>query len=185
MEKNNSTTDSIKKVVLVGPECTGKSTLSSLLAKYYNTAWVPEYARHYIDRLDRPYEEKDLVEIALGQLAHEDKLMEEANELLICDTDLTVIKIWSEHKYGRCCEEIMSQYYERDYDLYLLTNIDIPWSEDPQRENPEFRQYFYDTFKNDLAQRNLNVVEISGDHYNRQRKAIDAIDKLIAAVSKV
>ena len=179
MEKDITNSKSIKRIAVVGPECTGKSTLSSLLAKYYNTVWVPEYARHYIDRLDRPYEEKDLLRIAQGQTDAEDQLSKDANKLIICDTDLSVIKIWSEHKYGKCSQEILTKYYEREYDLYLLTDIDLPWKEDPQRENPEFRQYFHDLFKSELQQREVNFIEISGDHYSRQKEAIQAIDNLL------
>ena len=170
----------VKKVVLVGPECTGKSTLASLLAKYYDTVWVPEYARQYIDRLDRPYTEKDLPVIAKGQLELEDSLIEKANKVLICDTDLTVIKIWSEHKYGACYDEILAEYRKRKYDLYILTGIDIPWDDDPQRENPHLREFFYDTFKNDLQQRELPFIEIAGDHYTRKKEAVKAIDQLLA-----
>ncbi|QSE98376.1 AAA family ATPase [Fulvivirga lutea] len=178
MEEISKAKDIIK-VALVGPECTGKSTLSSLLAKYYNTAWVPEYARQYIDRLDRPYEEKDLLKIAKGQTQLEDKFSEQANKVLICDTDLSVIKIWSEHKYGACYDEILREYHSRKYDLHILTGIDIPWDEDPQRENPHLREFFYDTFKNDLIQRGANFIEVSGSHYERQKKAVKAIDALL------
>lgn len=179
MEENTSLTKNLKKVVLVGPECTGKSTLASLLATYYKTVWVPEYARHYIDRLERPYEEKDLPIIAKGQLEQEDQLLQEAKSVLICDTDLTVIKIWSEHKYGACNKEVLKEYYARNYDLYLLTDIDVPWNDDPQRENPELRQYFYDAYKTDLQQRGVHFIEINGDFYNRQKKAVQAIDALL------
>ncbi len=178
MEETHATT-SIKKVVIVGPECTGKSTLASLLAKYYNTSWVPEYARLYIDRLERPYEEKDLPIIARGQLDLESKMMAKANKVLICDTDLTVIKIWSEHKYGACYDEILKAYYQQQCDLYLLTDVDLPWENDPQRENPHLRQFFYDAFKTELQQREANYVEISGDFYFRQKAAVAAIDDLL------
>lgn len=171
----------VKKIVLVGPECTGKSTLASLLAKYYDTVWVPEYARQYIDRLDRPYQEIDLPIIAKGQIELEDTLINKANKLLICDTDLTVIKIWSEHKYGACYEEILTQYKKRKYDLYILTGIDIPWDDDPQRENPHLREFFYDAFKHDLQQRELPFIEVAGDHYTRKKLAVKAIDELLAS----
>ncbi len=179
MEQNNPSTEGVKRIALVGPECTGKSTLASLLAKYYNTVWVPEYARHYIDRLDRPYEEKDLLIIAKGQIEHEDDLAKKANKLLICDTDLTVIKIWGEHKYGASYDEIIDEYHKRTYDLHLLMGIDMPWHDDPQRENPELRQFFYDLFKKELTERQTNFVEISGEHYQRQNKAIEAINRII------
>lgn len=177
MEKNTSA--SILKISLVGPECTGKSTLASLLAKYYDTVWVPEYAREYIDRLDRPYQESDLPTIAKGQVALEDEMIKMANRLLICDTDLTVIKIWSEHKYGACYPEVLELYNSRPYDLHILTGIDVPWDDDPQRENPQLRQFFYDTFKNELIQHGANFIEISGTHYERQKLAVKAIDELL------
>lgn len=180
MEKNNASTgDSLKKVVVIGPECTGKSSLSALLADHYNTVWVPEYARIYIDQLDRPYQEQDLVEIAKGQLALEDQKAIEANALLICDTDAIVIKIWFEYKYGYCPEEIRSIIKTRKYDLYLLTYIDIPWEDDPQRENPNLRQFFYDLFKRELKQLNVNYIEVKGDLKQRQTIAVTAINKLL------
>ena len=169
----------IIKVSIVGPECTGKSTLASLLAKYYNTVWVEEYARHYIDRLERPYEEKDLRDIALGQMKWEDELAKKANRVLICDTDLLVIKIWAEHKYGVAYPEILEAYNSRQYDLHILTGAEIPWEEDPQRENPVLRDFFYTTFKKELETKNANFIEVSGNHYERQKKAVKAIDQLL------
>ncbi len=179
MEKDYDPTN-MKKVVIVGPECTGKSTLSSLLAKYYNTVWVPEYARQYIDRLDRPYEKNDLLTIAKGQLELEDRKIEAANKVLICDTELNVIKIWSEHKYGDCEEEILQLMEQRTYDLYLLTGIDMPWEDDPQRENPDLREYFYDAFKKELLRQKVNFIELSGSYHERKKKAVEAIDILLA-----
>ncbi|UII28540.1 ATP-binding protein [Fulvivirga maritima] len=127
----------MKKVVITGPESTGKSTLSSLLAKQFGTVWVPEFARGYIDQLSREYQEDDLIAIAQGQLNSEKaKAVEAKNGLLICDTELIVIKIWAEHKYGSCPPEIIKGIKENRYELYLLTYIDIPWEEDPQREKP-------------------------------------------------
>src|SRR5690606_11190275 len=92
--------DSLKKVVVIGPECTGKSELSAFLADTFHTRWVAEYAREYIDELERPYVASDLVEIARGQIEREDQQAKMASRVLICDTDLYVIKIWSMFKYG-------------------------------------------------------------------------------------
>jgi nicotinamide riboside kinase len=86
----------IKKVVIIGPECTGKSVLSQFLAEQFHTDWVPEYAREYLDELERPYEQDDLLHIASGQLKLEDKLSVNAKKLLVCDTNLYVIKVWSD-----------------------------------------------------------------------------------------
>src|SRR6187402_1758917 len=96
-----------KKVAIIGPECTGKSELSQYLADHFNTEWVPEYARAYLDKLRRPYTQDDLLKIAHGQLRLEDEYTIDANNFLICDTNLYVIKIWSMFKYGNCQDEIL------------------------------------------------------------------------------
>src|SRR5690606_11050767 len=124
----------IRRVAVIGPECTGKSDLSKFLAAEFNTVWVPEFAREYLDNLSRPYIIDDLTEIAKGQIEQEDSLTARANQVLICDTNLYVIKVWSNFKYGHCDPWILRQIAERPYDLYLLTYVDIPWEYDPLRE---------------------------------------------------
>jgi NadR type nicotinamide-nucleotide adenylyltransferase len=169
------------KVVVIGPESTGKSTLSEQLAAHYQTVWVPEYARQYLEALPRSYEQHDLLTIAEGQLTLEDKLAAQANRLLICDTDLHVVKVWSEHKYGVCDPRILKQIATRPYDLYLLTYIDIPWEEDPQREYPDpaMREYFYNIYKDLVAASGVPWVEIKGSFEERKSLAITAVDKLL------
>lgn len=169
----------IRKIVVIGPESTGKSTLAASLATHFDTVWVPEYAREFIDRLNRDYQESDLIDIAKGQIASEVNLEAQANNLLICDTNLLVLKIWSEYKYGACDQEILDLIKKRKYDLYLLTYIDVPWSDDPQREHPHLRDFFYSAYKNELAARNLPFVEIKGEFYERKKRAIEAIDSLL------
>jgi NadR type nicotinamide-nucleotide adenylyltransferase len=173
----------MKKVVVIGPESTGKSTLSEWLASHYKTVWVPEYARAYIEQLDRPYEQTDLTEIAKGQLALEAEKAAKANQLLVCDTDLHVIKVWSEHKYGACDPWILNAIAEQHYDLYLLTYIDIPWEEDPQREHPDpaMREYFYDVYKKLVQATGAPWVEIRGSITERQSAAMKAVDDLLRA----
>ena len=97
----------VKKVAVIGPECTGKSDLSEFLANHYHTAWVPEYARGYLDNLVRPYEQHDLLTIAHGQMRLEDKYAKDCKDLMICDTNLYVIKVWSQFKFGNCHPEIL------------------------------------------------------------------------------
>jgi len=166
------------KVVVIGPESTGKSTLSAQLAAHYQTLWVPEYARQYLEELPRPYEQHDLLTIAKGQLALEDELAAKANRLLICDTDLHVIKVWSDHKYGNCDPEILAHMANRHYDLYLLTYVDIPWEEDPQREHPDpaMREYFYNVYKDIVAASGTPWAEIKGGIEERKRKAVEIIN---------
>ncbi len=137
---------SIKRIVIIGPESTGKSTLTSGLACYFDTVFVQEYAREYLEELSRPYLEEDLLIMARRQVAlEEERAMQARNGLLFCDTDLQVIKVWSEDKYGRCDPWILGQIAVRKYDLYLLTDIDMLWQDDPLREHPEpeMRAYFF------------------------------------------
>ncbi len=171
---------SIKKIVVIGPESTGKSTLSEELAAALHTVWVPEYARNYLTTLSRPYEAHDLLIIASGQLAEEDTLQINANKYLICDTDLYVIKVWSEHKYGQCHATILEQIATRKYDLYLLTDIDMPWEEDPLRENPsaEDRTYFYNIYKDIVMQSGTPWKSVNGNKAERLSQALEAVKQL-------
>lgn len=171
----------LKKVVIVGPECTGKSDLSAYLAREFRTVWVKEYAREYIDALSRPYEQSDLVHIARGQLAAEDALAPEARDVLICDTDLHVIKVWSLFKYGECDPQILRWISMRKYDLYLLTYIDIPWVYDPQREHPNQRQALYETYLHEMENQPVPFVEIRGSRAEREALARESVRRLLSA----
>ncbi|MEO9482506.1 MAG: ATP-binding protein [Ekhidna sp.] len=165
----------IKRIVVLGPESTGKSELCQHLARHYDTEWVPEYARFYLDRLTGEYQQSDLKSMAEGQLSWEDEKAEYANEYLICDTNLIVIKIWSDHKYGNTDEWIEKELANRSYDFYLLNNIDIPWMPDPQREHPKMRKHFFDIFKSYLEEHNLPHAIVSGIEGERKNCAVDAV----------
>jgi NadR type nicotinamide-nucleotide adenylyltransferase len=169
----------IKKVVVIGPECTGKSALSEFLAVHFKTEWVPEYARGYLDNLVRPYSQHDLTTIAHGQIQLEDKSMLHSNRVMFCDTNLYVIKVWSEFKYGNCDPEILNLISERKYDLYLLTYIDIPWETDPLREHPDKRQQLYEIYLSEMKNQSVPFVEIKGGRSTRQQSAIDAVNNLL------
>ncbi len=178
MQAIEPTSAHIKKVVVIGPECTGKTDLSKFLADHYKTVWVQEYARAYINKLIRPYEQSDLTKIAHGQARMEDEWIREANRVLICDTNAMVVKIWSEHKFGECDKEIQAL-TERPYDLYLLTYIDIPWQEDPQREHPDKREHFWTIYKDSIEKSGVPFVEINGAKEERRIKAVEAIEKIL------
>lgn len=169
----------IRKVVIIGPESTGKSTLSEGLASHYATTWNPEYARGFLEHLREPYRESHLLEIARGQLATEQQAEQEADGLLFCDTDLYVIKVWSEHRFGNCDPWILRQIACRPYDLYLLTFIDVPWEDDPQREYPAeiMRRYFYEIYRDIVQQSGVPWVDIRGTPPQRLAQAVDYIDR--------
>ncbi len=181
MQATQESLKEVKKVCVIGPECTGKTELSKYLAEHFQTPWVEEYARAYLYKLGRPYDQIDLVKIAHGQLRMEDEWVYDADKLLICDTNLIVIKIWSENKYGTCSPEILKRMAERKYDLYLLTNIDIPWEADPQREHPDKREHFWQIYKNEIQQTGIPFVEIAGERETRRKTAVEAIDKMLNA----
>jgi len=166
------------KVAIVGPESTGKSSLSFELAQYFNTKYVPEVARDYLDEMQAPYEESDLLKIAKRQAEAEDKISLQAGNILICDTSLLVIKIWSEVKYNRCDAWILVEEQRRQYDLFLLCNIDLEWVDDPQREHPDKREFLYNLYRESLNSRAVPFEVISGNGMSRVKMAIEAIEKL-------
>lgn len=170
--------NSIKKVVIIGPESTGKSTVSEDLARHYNTVFVPEFAREYLNRLDREYQYEDLQKIAKGQLLAEEEAERKMEKgFLFCDTDLQVIKVWSEHKYGRCSDGILQEIARRKYDFYFLTDIDLPWEFDPQREHPEpqMRKYFFEIYSDIVIHSGLPWKLLSGGRGQRLKAAVDVL----------
>jgi NadR type nicotinamide-nucleotide adenylyltransferase len=166
----------LKKIVIIGPESTGKSTLSKALAEQLNTVWVPEYARTYLEQHGQTYHYEDLTAIAKGQLASEDEWAQQANKYLICDTDLYVLKVWSEHKYSQVDTPILEAIAQRHYDAYILCDIDMPWSADPLREHPdpEMRQYFYNIYKDIVLHSGKPFSIVSGHEEERLAQALAA-----------
>ncbi|MFO8129851.1 MAG: ATP-binding protein [Bacteroidales bacterium] len=166
----------IKRIAITGPESTGKSDLARKLAEHYGTTWVREFARDYLEALERPYEEHDMLFIAKNQLLSEKKKMPQARKFLFCDTEPIVIKIWSEVKYERCHPWILEKIKQHPYDLYLLCDVDLPWEEDPLREHPDKRKYLFRLYYNELNNRNLPFYIVSGSGDQRLKNAIKAIE---------
>lgn len=163
--------------MVIGPESTGKSTLSEALSQALKTSWVREYARDYLIHINRSYTEDDLLLIAKGQVAMEDDGAKAANRYLICDTDLYVIKVWSEHSYSTCHRWILEQIAARRYDLYLLTDNDMPWEEDPLREHGSsyWRNYFYEQYKDIVINSGVPWAVIAGNEEERLQAALSYI----------
>jgi NadR type nicotinamide-nucleotide adenylyltransferase len=151
------------RVAITGPESTGKSTLSQALATYFDAPLVAEYARHYLETLGRSYIFEDLHHIAQSQVAEEEQLIaKETADWLFADTELLVMKIWSENAYQQCDAWILEQIPLRIYDFYLLTKPDIPWTPDPLREHPELREYFFDLYEKELQSRGFAYGIVAG-----------------------
>ncbi|MCB0759263.1 MAG: ATP-binding protein [Flavobacteriales bacterium] len=171
----------MRKVVVTGAECSGKSALSADLAGHYGVTWVPEMAREYLGQLGRPYREEDLLKIAELQLHTEEERASEAGSaapFLVCDTDLITIRIWGEEKYGRSDPWIVQQTEERPYDLWLLCRPDIPWVYDPLRENPHDRDRLFAVYEKTLKALAKPYVIIEGGREERLKQAIAAIGGL-------
>jgi NadR type nicotinamide-nucleotide adenylyltransferase len=172
------------KVVVFGPESTGKTTLSMQLANHYNTVWVPEYARTYLqkkwDTARKVCELEDLLPIAEGQMKLENALAQETNSVLICDTDLLETKVYSEAYYLGYCDPILEKYaLENTYDLYFLTYIDTPWELDDLRDKPHERESMFQAFESALITNKRPYVLLKGNKKERLKTAVTYIDKLL------
>ncbi len=171
---------SVKKIVVLGPESTGKSTLCAELAKHYNTSWCPEYARQFLNENGTKYSYEDLLTIAKGQLAGEDAHVENASDLLIIDTDMYVMKVWCEYVFNNCHPFILEQINSRKYDAYLLCDIDLPWTADEMREYPneEPRRELFTIYKELLINQNTPWGIVRGTGDARTQNAVALIKEL-------
>lgn len=163
------------KIAITGPESTGKSTLTNLLAERFNGLAIPEYARTFLEKTGPEYRLKDIEKIAKTQAAIEDSFSRKTNRVLFCDTDILVCRIWAEHVFGVCPESILDTEKKQHYDLTLLMNIDIPWIKDPFREHPLQRDVIFNKYKHhlDISERAYFIV--SGDGESRLNTSIDII----------
>lgn len=165
------------KIAITGPESTGKSTLAEKLAKHFNTDYIPEYSRTYLENFEGQYTENDVVEIAKKQyeliLKEEDK----NPEILIADTEIIVCKIWIEYVFKHPNEMIEDLLRRQDFDLYLLCDIDLPWVYDPLRENPniEERKELFEIYKNTLTKMNVPFGIVRGSDEERVNNSLEII----------
>ena len=195
----------MKKIVIIGPESTGKSTLCEKLAAHYQTSWCPEYAREYLLKNGTDYTYNNLLDIAKGQVALEEKYIKEVEDaharnttktgssatthslltthhspLLFIDTDMYVMQVWCNFVFGKTHSWILNQLNQRKYDLYLLCNVDLPWVKDELREYPDLerREKLYNIYKEIMLNQPVPWIDISGSYEERLQKAIDGVNKL-------
>ncbi len=188
----------IIKVVVIGPESTGKSSLCEQLANHYNTEWVKEYAREYLLTNGTEYSYDHLLEIAKSQLDLENAAIQlvenkttnisESNstsQIILLDTNMYVLKVWCEFVFEKCHPWILNQIVENSYDLYLLCDVDLPWVKDELREYPdlEIREKLYHHYKDLLVNQSTPWVNISGNYQQRLENAINAIDSVCIKTS--
>lgn len=186
MEENLKQKQStLVRIALFGPESTGKTTLAKQLAEHFETAWVPEYARDYLqekwDKTSQTCTIDDMLPIAIGQIKLENESLSVANKYLFCDTNLLVTKVFSEVNYGFCDSLLDKAAREHEYDLFLLTDIDVPWEKDDLRNADENRESVFSVFKQTLIDNKKPFISISGGNNFRINKAIALIDDLSKA----
>ena len=172
------------KIVLFGPESTGKTTLSKQLARHYNSVWVREYAREYLQNKwndeRKTCQPKDLIPIAIGQMKLENELAQKTDSILICDTDLLETKVYSESYYQGTCDPILDTYaLKNSYDLYFLTYIDTPWVADDLRDKPNERARMFKAFETALKTYKKPYVLLKGSKEERLKLAVQHIDNLL------
>ncbi|MBL7919070.1 MAG: ATP-binding protein [Bacteroidia bacterium] len=169
----------IIKIAVIGAESTGKSELCEVLAKYYNTVWVPEYAREYFNDSDiYNYTLQDLVTIAKKQIENENIFLKKANKFLFCDTTLITLKIWAELEFNQTPEFILENVSKVKYDHYFLMTNEVPWMQDVQRQNKFSRNMIFNMNKVELEKLKAPYNVINGLNDERSNNAIKLIDKL-------
>ncbi len=176
-------TNVVKRVAVIGPESTGKSDLCRQLARHYNTIWIPEYARSYLPALNRPLTINDIVEIYKTQSGMEQHQIADANKIIFTDTEAIIARVWCEHVFGVCPDEISDMLEKQQYDYYLLTSPDIPWESDPLRENPGKGQFFFDWYRNILNEKKIPYGVVHEPGSKRIKNAIALIDKHVLSAS--
>lgn len=176
MEKTDNL---ITRIAIIGPESTGKSTLTKQLAEHFNDEWIPEYAREYVENLSNPYTYNDVIHIAETQLSQEQESVKKAKKILFLDTDLIITKIWLQVVYGNYPEWIDLEIQKAKRDLYLLCYHDLPWIDDPVRENPHLRNELFEAYKNEVIKNNFTYFVVKGKGDIRLNNAINEINKLL------
>ena len=188
MEKNLSQQQgNVLKIVLYGPESTGKTTLALALASHYQTSWAVEYAREYLqkkwDETQKTCEPSDMIPIALGQMKEENKAIHDAHRVTFLDTNLLTTKVYSDVYYGYCETVIEQAALNHQYDFYLLTDIDVPWEADDLRDKPQEREEMLTAFENELIKLGAPYLKIKGTKEERLSKAVEIVDDLLQIVS--
>lgn len=169
----------IKRVVLSGPESTGKTVLSQMLAAHFNTNFVEEYGRTYCEEIKSDLDPIDFGHIAGGQIIMEDEAAKNSNKILFCDTDLIITQVWAEIYFNHCPQWIVEASHQRKYDLFILLDVDVPWVDDGTRAFEKQRQWMWNRLREEFESRNLPYIMVKGDFNERFDQAVAAVEKLL------
>lgn len=173
----------LKRVAIIGAESCGKTTLARHLAATYRTVHVPEWARTYLEHSDpnKYPDHEDIDIIAAGHAAAEDALAQQANRVLILDTDHICTAVWSRVALGSVSDAVAAEITARQYDLRLLLDDDVPLVPDVLRYGGAERQLRTAHFIVELDRYGLPYVLIRGDWQTRIAAAIDAVERIMGS----
>ena len=173
----------VKRIVIIGSESSGTTTLARALAEHYRTVWVPEYGRTYSEgrvHSSEPWRSDEFIHIATEQIRMEDALATLANNVLICDTDAFATSIWHERYMGAPSDDVTAIAASRKYDLYVVTDVNIPFERDEIRDGESFRQWMQRRFVEELSKSSTPVIVVTGPHEQRFAAAVKKIDEILA-----
>lgn len=171
--------NTLHRIVITGPESTGKTALAEALAEKFSSVWIPEYARHYVENLNHPYNYDDVVRIAQYQITQEMEVASKIGKgLLIFDTWLIITKVWFDLVFGRCPEWVTDHIRSSTIDLFLVCDTDLPWIADPVRENGgEKRDQLFLLYCSEIRSFGFNYEIVSGYGITRTENAVNALLK--------
>lgn len=168
----------IRRIAVIGPESTGKSTLCNQLAGHFGSVWIPEFSREYISGLKTRYTLQDIEFCAREQIRLENENLNSSSRFIFSDTELILAKIWCEDVFHVCPLWIEEFIRSKPHDFYLLTTADIPWVKDAVRENENRRDHFFNLYKKELDEHMLPYSIISGSGKARLLSAINALNDM-------
>ncbi len=172
----------MQRIVITGPESSGKTTLAKKLVEEFNALYVPEYARSYLDLKGTNYELSDIINIAIGQLALAESIEASSCEqpFMIIDTWMLELRTWAEYKYGVIPEMLETMYREQIPDFYVLCTPDLVWENDPLRENPYDRELLFEIYLSAIIESKVPHDIIIGTGEERERQASKSVINWLA-----
>lgn len=170
----------VPRVVVLGAESSGTTTLARDLAAHFRSVWVEEYGREccetYWSGLDYQWQSAEFAHIAGEQQKRENAAARLANRVLICDTNAWTTRLWHERYLGKMSPEVEQIAAKGRADLYLLTDVNIPFVQDGIRDGEAIRVAMQKRFIEELEAHNVPWILVAGEPETRLRRAVAEIE---------